>query len=576
MRIIPKAQYGRQLIVQSDNTHVARPVIERKIQYKLKPGEFFFTDRNTGKKTLIKPKNETISTDRRSTYQRKQDEKRTQQLHRQYEEDKKQEEGIKNLQGFLTFISPSTYIGPVFNNNGKSYTENVMSGEGTGDVAGNVAIDMLTPFAVGGTRSLAINTAKRFPYRLWIPRNSNKYYRIVGSPTAKAGDAIADANNTGFLRSSSLASSAEPIDKGAISLHPKTFDYLMFSKGKPWTGSTNGVGFGGHLNNGQRVIVSKADTGPIKWEESNVDFRHKGHKGIFRPNYNGNLEQIPTNYFEYYERGSGPITRHLWRKKQFESPAQLDLDFQYHGGTDKIQKVFSSLIMRGKMPGTLGMKITPLETVDDEVSRIMQYQVFNRLGISSPQEFYSDIYQGSTGLMKSYHPRMQGVNFPGERIVIKEGIPQVEVLPHELRHRLDDTHPLSSEQQHILNKAYSDDFNSDEIKKAVNYDSSYDMSKEAVTTNLDSRIKALESYSPGYNYIDKLASLSEQNKIIDELTYGSIINAVQNSNGYGQAYINYLKQNNLLTKDKVQAFRNAMKYVGGVSVPITSGINTQR
>lgn len=320
MKIVPKAQYGRSLVAQSDNTRVAKPVIERKIEYKLKPGEFFFTDRNTGKKTLIKPKNETISTDRRTIYQRKQDEKRTQQLHRQYEEDKKQEEGMRNLQGFLTFVSPSTYIGPVLNNNGKSYAQNVMSGEGTGSTAGNVAIDILTPFAVGGARSLAANAVKRFPYRLSIPHNPNRYYRIVGSPTAKAGDAIADANNTGFLRSSSLASSAEPIDKGAISLRPKTFDYLMFSKGKPWTGSTNGAGFGGHLNNGQRVIVSKANTGPISWEESNVDFRHKGHAGIFRPNYNGSLEQIPANYFEYYERGTGPITRHLWKKRQFKSP----------------------------------------------------------------------------------------------------------------------------------------------------------------------------------------------------------------------------------------------------------------
>lgn len=150
MKIVPKAQYGRPLVIQSDNTRVAKPIIERKIQYKLKPGELFFTDRNTGKKILIKPRNETISTDRRNTYQKKQDEKRTQQLHRQYEEDKKQEEGMKNLQGFLTFVSPSTYIGPIFNNNGKSYTENVMSGEGTGDVAGNVAIDILTPFAIGG------------------------------------------------------------------------------------------------------------------------------------------------------------------------------------------------------------------------------------------------------------------------------------------------------------------------------------------------------------------------------------------------------------------------------------------
>lgn len=120
------------------------------MEYKPRPDEFFITDRRTGKKVLVKRKNETVSADRRSTYQRQQDQTRAKQVYRQYEEDKKQEEGMKNLQGFLTFVSPSTYIGPVFNNNGKSYAENVMSGEGTGDVAGNVAIDILTPFAIGG------------------------------------------------------------------------------------------------------------------------------------------------------------------------------------------------------------------------------------------------------------------------------------------------------------------------------------------------------------------------------------------------------------------------------------------
>lgn len=180
MKIVPKAQYGRPLVAQSDNTRVAKPVIERKIEYKLKPGEFFFTDRNTGKKTLIKPKNETISTDRRNTYQRKQDEKRTQQLHRQYEEDKKQEEGMRNLQGFLTFISPSTYVGPILNNNGKSYVENVMSGEGTGDVTGNVAIDMLTPFAIGGVKSLASNTVKLGNSIYYSNRPIGQYCRFVG------------------------------------------------------------------------------------------------------------------------------------------------------------------------------------------------------------------------------------------------------------------------------------------------------------------------------------------------------------------------------------------------------------
>lgn len=160
MRLVPKAQYGRQLVAQSDNTRVARPAIERKIQYKLKPGEFFFTDKNTGKKTLIKPKNETISADRRSTYQRQQDQTRAKQFYRQYKEDKKQEEGMRNLQGFLTFSSPSTWVGAATRNNGRSYFDNVASGEGTGSTAGNVAIDMLTPFAIGGAKSLAANMVK--------------------------------------------------------------------------------------------------------------------------------------------------------------------------------------------------------------------------------------------------------------------------------------------------------------------------------------------------------------------------------------------------------------------------------
>ena len=79
--------------------------------------------------------------------------------------------GLKNLEGFLKFISPSTYVGPVFNNNGKSYAENVMSGEGTGSTAGNVAIDILTPFAVGGAKSAA---SKLLPKSVTVYKGGTK------------------------------------------------------------------------------------------------------------------------------------------------------------------------------------------------------------------------------------------------------------------------------------------------------------------------------------------------------------------------------------------------------------------
>ena len=80
MKLIPKAQYGAQFIAQSDNTRVAKPIIQERILYKLKPNEFYFVDKKTGKKTLIKQKQEMVNADKRSTYQKKQDKTRTEQI----------------------------------------------------------------------------------------------------------------------------------------------------------------------------------------------------------------------------------------------------------------------------------------------------------------------------------------------------------------------------------------------------------------------------------------------------------------------------------------------------------------
>lgn len=171
MKIIPKAQYGTQFIAQPDNTRVAKPVLVERMEYKPKPDELFITDKRTGKKVLVKRRNETVSPDNRSNYQRQQSQKQSQNIYRKHQEDKKIKEGMKNLQGLLTLVTPSTYVGPVFNNNGKSYIQNVMSGQGSGDVAGNVAIDMLTPFAVGGAKSLA---TRLFPKSITVYKGGVK------------------------------------------------------------------------------------------------------------------------------------------------------------------------------------------------------------------------------------------------------------------------------------------------------------------------------------------------------------------------------------------------------------------
>lgn len=173
MRIIPKAQRGRPLV--SDNTRVTKPKLPIIKKDKYEIGKFFITNPDTKKITLIRPTYSTVKSDNRSTYQKKQDQKKSQKLHEQYRKDKEQKEGAEKIQGLLTFMSPSTYVGPVFNKNGKSYVDNVMSGEGTGDAAGNVAIDMLTPFAIGGARSLTANVARRLPYKLRSSISTNRW-----------------------------------------------------------------------------------------------------------------------------------------------------------------------------------------------------------------------------------------------------------------------------------------------------------------------------------------------------------------------------------------------------------------
>lgn len=315
MKIVPKAQYGRPLVAQSDNTRVARPVLVERIKYTPRPDEFFITDRRTGKKVLVKRKNETVSADNRSTYQRQQDQTKSKQIYRQYEEDKKQEEGMKNLQGFLTFVSPSTYIGPVFNNNGKSYAENVMSGEGTGSTAGNVAIDILTPFAVGGAKSLTASVARKLPYRLSVPVSSDKYYRVVGM------DAIDDANKSGLIRwQPTSTNSLQDNNLGKKSLLEKlevgsrSGGVPYFTKGKLYMPPQQG----------QAVIVGNRS---IPWRRigpkgrvnkySPEDPISKGNSAT--PYINEQFNIASTGAFEYWTRGNNFITKHLYKRYSFDS-----------------------------------------------------------------------------------------------------------------------------------------------------------------------------------------------------------------------------------------------------------------
>jgi hypothetical protein len=91
------------------------------------------------------------------------------------------------------------------------------------------------------------------------------------------------------------------------------------------------------------------------------------------------------------------------------------------------------------------------------------------------------------------------------------------------------------------------------------------MDAERVTTNFDARSNVLGDYHL------KNTDWKLQNKIIDKTSDEKIFNAVETSNGYGQAYIDYLRKNNKLTPEKAQQFREAMKHVGSYIIPATIG-----
>lgn len=208
--MIIKGQNG--LIAKSDNTRVVQQPIIFPIKYKLKPRETFITDRNTGKKVLVKQKNETISADRRSAYQKQQDQKKAQQVYKQYEENKKYEEGMENLQVFSKLISPSTYIGPIFNNNNKSYLDNVLSGEGTGNVVSNIMIDLLTPLSVNKVSKVIQTAPKTVGQKYIAPYISSKILNR-NNPTIEAVNDLFNINfinrNTAFGKNSGKAIHAD-------------------------------------------------------------------------------------------------------------------------------------------------------------------------------------------------------------------------------------------------------------------------------------------------------------------------------------------------------------------------------
>lgn len=86
MKLIPKYQ-NEGLVTRQDNTYVAKPTIPPKLI-----------------KRTYTPTQSYVSQDNRSEWQREQGSKKADEEYKKYMEDKKMQQGLENLNGFLNML----------------------------------------------------------------------------------------------------------------------------------------------------------------------------------------------------------------------------------------------------------------------------------------------------------------------------------------------------------------------------------------------------------------------------------------------------------------------------------------
>ena len=177
------------------STTINKPQRKQSVKRTLKPGEQVFTDWRTGKKTVFTPRRAEVKSDNRSEYQKQEDQKTADILHQKHEQEKTTQEGLKNLEAIGKVISPSTYIGPLANRvtasiqgdkqDRRPIGEQILSGEGTGDTAGNLLLDFASLYALSKLPNAAKQLYKAARYA------NNKVLDNLGS-------AAIYANGLGF------------------------------------------------------------------------------------------------------------------------------------------------------------------------------------------------------------------------------------------------------------------------------------------------------------------------------------------------------------------------------------------
>ena len=215
-----------------------------------------------------------------------------------------------------------------------------------------------------------------------------------------------------------------------------------------------------------------------------------------------------------------------------------------------------------------------VDKVNEEMNKV-------KVGMYSDQEYNAAGAQDFGGF---YNSDTNFISINKDAQLTKPAFTPNYIMKHEGRHLIDYNTSMTGDVINILEKAYDKDFL--EIPKHEDAGSLKDyqhMDRERVTTNRDARevlLSNLEKRPGEFQNQIKFAQTSFgknkdmvdfQNELIQYAEPEDIINAVENSNGYGKRYINYLKKNNKLTTTKIEQLRQAMIHVPSYLLPVAGG-----
>ena len=158
---IPKFQTPAGPIEKSDNTRVQKSIVVKPIRRKLKPGEFFYTDKRTGKTYVGQTKDAQVSQDNRTEKQRHSDQRYAQQKRKQIELEQAEEQTAQVANAVLERTMPSYWVEQA-------------TGEDLGTV-GRLGVDLISPYVLGKGISLLGKTSQGLNKLAILPKQSELF-----------------------------------------------------------------------------------------------------------------------------------------------------------------------------------------------------------------------------------------------------------------------------------------------------------------------------------------------------------------------------------------------------------------